>query len=318
MDLLTDLLHQAGLRRRLLDLRTIADTDAVRFPCEKSLGLHVVTQGALYLHAPALPQPLCLRAGDIAVMARGCTHILSGQARLTPAQSLTETGFAPSVPGAEAPVQGGSNALISGAYQLWNAPLHPFLRDIPGWVVLRADDNPRLGPLALMLGLMNDELQQRAAGVDTVVHGLLDVVFTYVLRELLRRQADSATCSWGHAMADQPVRQAIALMHADCARAWTLESLARQAGLSRTGLAERFREAMGDTPLSYLRTVRMQKAMALLGETGRNLEQVAREVGYTDAFSFSKVFKREVGISPREFRRRDEADKQSGWRIQGT
>lgn len=215
-------------------------------------------------------------------------------------------------------MQGGSNALISGAYQLWNAPLHPFLRDIPDGVVLRAGDNPRLGPLALMLGLMNDELQQRAAGVDTVVHGLLDVVFTYVLRELLRRQADSATCSWGHAMADQPVRQAIALMHADCARSWTLESLARQAGLSHTGLAERFREAMGDTPLSYLRTVRMQKAMALPSETGRNLEQVAQDVGYADAFSFSKVFRRGVGISPREFRRRDEADKQSGWRIQAS
>jgi AraC-like DNA-binding protein len=75
---------------------------------------------------------------------------------------------------------------------------------------------------------------------------------------------------------------------------------------------------MGDTPLSYLRTVRMQKAMALPSETGRNLEQVAQDVGYADAFSFSKVFRRGVGISPREFRRRDEADKQSGWRIQAS
>jgi uncharacterized membrane protein len=79
-------------------------------------------------------------------------------------------------------------------------------------------------------------------------------------------------------------------------------------GVSRTSLAERFRDAMGDTPLNYLRTVRMQKAMRLLSETDSNLEQVSLEVGYQDAFSFSKVFKRTVGVAPKEFRRQDAAD----------
>ena len=81
-------------------------------------------------------------------------------------------------------------------------------------------------------------------------------------------------------------------------------------------LAERFRKAMGDTPLSHLRTVRMQKAMHLLAETERPLDQVAEEVGYSDAFGFSKVFKREIGLSPRDFRRRDAQDRQSEWHIQ--
>ena len=62
-------------------------------------------------------------------------------------------------------------------------------------------------------------------------------------------------------MRDPLVRRAVAALHEDCARAWTLEDLALHAGLSRTVLAERFRTAMDDTPLAYLRTVRMQRAM---------------------------------------------------------
>jgi len=111
------------------------------------------------------------------------------------------------------------------------------------------------------------------------------------------------------------VMKAVQALHNDCARAWTLDTLAQHAGLSRTSLAERFRASMGNTPLNYLRTVRMQKAMAALSESERSLEQIAREVGYTDAFSFSKVFKRTVGLAPRDFRRQDTQDKSLAWRI---
>jgi len=317
MDLLSDLLQQAGLRRRLLDLRGIGPVDAVRFPCDKSLGLHVVTQGRVFIHAPALTEPLMLAAGDVAVMARGCVHALSTQPTPPAEQALQSTRFAEALPGGADALPAGSSAVISGAYQLWNTPVHPFLRSLPDWFVLRAEEIPRLGPLALTLGLLGDELRQRALGADTVVHGLLDVVFTYLLRAMLERQAAQADASWAHAVADAPVRQAIALMQGDSARDWTLASLARQSGLSRTALAQRFRQALGDTPLHYLRTVRMQKAMHLLADTSQPLEQVAQQVGYTDAFSFSKVFKREVGLAPRDFRRQDAADRQSRWRIQG-
>jgi transcriptional regulator GlxA family with amidase domain len=106
-------------------------------------------------------------------------------------------------------------------------------------------------------------------------------------------------------------------MHDDCGRAWTLGDLASAVGVSRTGLAAKFREAMGDTPLNYLRTVRIQNAMRILSETQKTLETVAIEVGYQDAFSFSKVFKRTVGVSPREFRRKDTIDQSAEWRFDG-
>ena len=77
MDLLTDIFRQAGLRRRLLDQRHLRHATALQFPCERSMGVHVVTAGQVYLHSTSLPEPLCLQAGDMAVMARGCVHTIS-------------------------------------------------------------------------------------------------------------------------------------------------------------------------------------------------------------------------------------------------
>lgn len=314
MDLLTDVLQQAGLHRRLLDLRRLREGVPLRFPCDKSMGLHVVTQGQLYLHSPGLEQPLALGRGDIAVMARGCHHVLSLQPTWREADVVGIESFN-QPPGPDEAADDTAASVISGAYQLWHRPVHPMFRELPTWFVLRAEETPRLGALALTTGLLDQELRQHRMGASTIVHGLLDAVFTYALRELLAREGE-AHSGWAMAVRDLPVRHAIDLMHADCAHPWTLDELARAVGLSRTGLAERFRKAMGDTPLSHLRTLRMQKAMHLLAETERALDQVAEAVGYSDAFGFSKVFKREVGVSPRDFRRRDAEDRASQWRIQ--
>ncbi len=317
MDLLTDLLQQAGLRRRLLDSRRLAAGSALQFPCERSLGLHVVTHGQAWVHAPSLDEPLALAAGDIAVMARGCHHVLATQPVLRAREAIPMAAVWTPSDDEAAPAtndEAGSSQVISGAYQFWNEPLHPFFRELPAWFVLRGDSLPRLGPLALTVSLLDEEAKQRRLGADTIVHGLLDVIFTYALREIVARSGASAS-GWNHAVADAAVRRAVSAMHEDCAHPWTLEELAARAGLSRSVLAERFRSAMGDTPLAYLRTVRLQKAMRLLSETSHHLEQVAREVGYQDAFGFSKVFKRTLGLSPREFRQRDAGEQAQPWRF---
>jgi AraC-like DNA-binding protein len=315
MDLLADLLQQSGLRRRLLDLRHLDDAVATRFPCGRSIGLHVVTHGHAFVHASTLEEPLALAAGDIALMARGCDHVVATRAslrgvRIEPAHAAASDGAAVTTP-APSP---GASAVVSGAYQFWNDPVHPFFAEIPDWFVLRAEQLPRLGDLSLTVALLAQEAARRELGSEIVVHGLLDVAFTYLLRAVVEQQG-AAGAGWSHAVRDPEVRRLVALMHDDCAYPWTLETLAQRAGMSRTRLAERFREAMGDTPLNYLRTVRIQQAMRLLSETDRTLDAIARSVGYEDAFGFSKMFKRTVGVPPREFRRRDAEDRMVPWRF---
>src|SRR5438445_9828309 len=77
MDILSDILHVAGLRRRLLDLHALTPDAALRFPCARSFGLHTVMRGRAFVHAPNLDDPLELQAGDLVLMARGCVHLLS-------------------------------------------------------------------------------------------------------------------------------------------------------------------------------------------------------------------------------------------------
>ncbi|MGB4118431.1 MAG: AraC family transcriptional regulator [Polaromonas sp.] len=312
MDILSDILQQAGLQRRLLDLSSLVPGTALRFPCDKSIGLHAVTQGQLFLIAPALDQPITLQAGDVALMARGYEHFLSLENAADAGLIHTVTGRFAGTPQEPAALVGAQ--VVSCAYQFWNTPLHPFLREMPPWLVLRRDSVQSLSPLAMTIGLLDAEARHAELGASTIVHGLIDAVFTYALREQLARQPGNQA-GWSLAVRDPQIRRALSHLHQDCAKPWTLEALARTAGLSRTALAERFRQALGDTPLNHLRMLRMQKAMQLLIDSEQTLEQIAQAVGYQDAFGFSKVFKRTTGLSPRQFRDQDALTKQTPYRL---
>lgn len=318
-DLLTTVLREAGMQRRMLAQRHLVPGGALRFPCGRSLGVHAVTRGRVWLHAPTLAEPLALAAGDVALMGRGCLHTLSCDAGPPPADvPLHGLADAPS-PGAPGPhPEGGS--VVSGAYQLWNTPLHPLFDELPDWLVVRRQDLSPLSPLPLALALVGDEAARAAPGSRTVLSALLDVLFALVLREWLSRAAVAdgdrpGGAGFRRALADPRIRSVVVAMQADCARGWTLDELARIAGLSRTAFAQRFRDTMGDTPAHHLRTLRMQHAARLLADTDRTLEAIAQDVGYQDAFGFSKVFKRTTGESPRAFRQRDAAERASPWRF---
>ena len=159
------------------------------------------------------------------------------------------------------------------------------------------------------------EARSPRPGGAGVLAKLAEVLFIEVLRLHMNEQQGSHK-GWLAGVGDRIVGAALKALHNRPAHPWTLDELAQRAGLSRTALAERFRDAMGDTPLNHLRTVRMQRAMQLLADGSQRLEAVASAVGYQDAFGFSKVFKRTVGLSPKEFRQRNAAERSSPWRFQ--
>jgi AraC-like DNA-binding protein len=314
MDLLSDLFRESGLRRRLLHVHGVPPGRVLRFPCDRSLGFHVVLEGTLYVHTGGGAAPLRIEAGDVAVMGRGADHHLAARAQLGGLSELamSMTGDAP-------PAAAGDVRVVSGAYQLWHAPVHPLFAELPPWFVRRAEPARPFDPVSLTVAMLAEEARRDPGGADalgreTVVHALLDVLFTRLLRHMVAERA-AAGAGWSHAVRDPQVRAAVAALHADCARPWTLEALARTVGLSRSALAERFRGAMGVTPLAYLRTVRLQRAMRLLAEADDTLERVAAAVGYGDAFGFSKAFKRGVGVSPGEFRRAEVGSRALPWRL---
>ncbi|NEX61054.1 AraC family transcriptional regulator [Noviherbaspirillum galbum] len=314
MDLLVDVLRHAGMQRRVLHQRVLSAAAALEFPCEKSFGFHVITQGRVFLHSPAMPAPVELRKGDVALMARGCRHVVASEAVL-PGMVLT-MGADGRHAGAGDAAQGESrSAMVSGAYQVWNTPVHPFFSELPPWYVLRADEAGPIDQIELAVKLLAHEVARPEVGSETVTQALLDIIFTQIIRKILSR-GDGMPQSWGGALQNAQIRAALELMHGDCAHEWTLEELARRVGLSRAGFAQKFKLALGTPPLQYLTTLRVQKAMDLLSNTGDKLEAVSQAVGYRDAFSFSKAFKKLTGIPPKEFRLRDHREKGDAWRFQ--
>jgi AraC-like DNA-binding protein len=124
--------------------------------------------------------------------------------------------------------------------------------------------------------------------------------------EVLRRYADSLPADetgWLAAMRDPAIGRALGALHERPAEAWTLERLGAEAGLSRSGLHERFVELVGQPPMQYLTRWRMQLAAGLLRDTTAKVIDVALRTGYDSEAAFSRAFKREVGVAPGAWRR---------------
>src|SRR6202020_1509439 len=102
---------------------------------------------------------------------------------------------------------------------------------------------------------------------------------------------------------DDRLAVSIRAMHGDLARGWTVETLAREAGLSRSAFAATFKAVTGDTPLDYLTGWRMYRAKVLLRGSALSLMEIAARVGYDTDTALSRAFRRFEGIAPGEWRR---------------
>jgi len=130
---------------------------------------------------------------------------------------------------------------------------------------------------------------------------LSELMFVEVVRRHLEALPPQQT-GWLAGVRDPFVGRALALLHARPAEAWTLDSLGKEAGLSRSALAERFGELVGQPPMQYLTHWRMQLAANRLGE-GAAVSEVAFEVGYGSESAFTRAFKKLVGVPPASWRK---------------
>ena len=305
IDLLSDILKNSGMKRRILSQRSFRTETHLPFPCGKSLGFHIVVQGKAYLHALDKKEVIELSAGDIALMPRGSDHIVSTEPTLKTRAKSQRRSSPASVP---------LLTLVSGAYQFWNTPVHPFFAELPTWYVMRASELGRFDRLAILTSLLADEVEMPDVGSQTITESLLDMIFSLIVRRILETKM-SKPKTWGHALRDPQIRLVIEKMHADIARDWSIDDFANAAGLSRSAFAQRFKDVLGETPHKYLTAIRIQKAMELLSSTNEKIEMIAESVGYHDAFGFSKVFKKVAGVPPKVFRNRDRTESDSKFRF---
>ncbi|HEX8911758.1 MAG TPA: AraC family transcriptional regulator [Humisphaera sp.] len=148
-------------------------------------------------------------------------------------------------------------------------------------------------------------------GAEAVVDRLAEVLFVHAMRSHIASSGMAAGGlaagggSWLRGVGDPQVGEALRLMHAEPARAWTVSDLADEVGMSRSAFADRFRALVGQTPLEHLTQWRMVRAATLMREQrGRTMAAVAAEVGYRSESSFGKVFRRVMGAPPGRYRSR--------------
>jgi hypothetical protein len=186
MDVLTDVLATCGLEATLLARQSFYEPWAVRFPCERSLGFHVVTRGEAWLRSTRLGAPIRLRKGDIALLSRGFDHEIATAVDVPVRATVTpdDARVAPEPAVDDRAVQ---LTLVCGVYQFARTPLHPLFRDLPDSFVLRGDDVPAHSPIHAAIALLSAELSTARAGRDVVTRRLVDILFHYLLREWMVR-----------------------------------------------------------------------------------------------------------------------------------
>ncbi|UGT62060.1 AraC family transcriptional regulator [Nocardia asteroides] len=192
----------------------------------------------------------------------------------------------------------GATTLIVGAYPVRGEISGRLLEALPA--VLRVGSG---GTGDAVLDHLAAEVGADVPGQQVVLDRLLDWMLVCTLREWFDRPGGEPPAWWA-AQRDPVVGDALRLLHAEPAAPWTVATLAGRTGVSRSTLAKRFAELVGEPPLTYLTRWRMTLAADLLTEQDGSIADVARVVGYSDPFGFSAAFKRVRGVAPSEFRLR--------------
>lgn len=183
---------------------------------------------------------------------------------------------------------GGSGFASVNAPFLLDA-LPTFLRIDPG--------STRAHSIARTLSTLKDEADAERVGGNLVAERLAEILIVEAIRSYISSDPDE-NISWIAALADARIAKAIRLMHDDVARRWTIDSLAREVGMSRSSLTLRFSQRVGRAPMDYLTRWRMILAERQLAN-GRSISDVALSVGYTSQSAFAHAFKRVTGHTPR-------------------
>lgn len=184
---------------------------------------------------------------------------------------------------------GGGSGFADGAGGFVLEALPRFLRIAPG--------SPGAGAIARTLSLLHDETGADRVGGALVAARLAEILVVEAVRAYVETGPAPQT-GWITALADARIARAIRLLHDDIARRWTVAALARETGMSRSALTQRFTSKVGRGPMDYLTRWRMLVAQRRLS-AGEAVGTVATAVGYTSQSAFAHAFKRVTGHAPR-------------------
>jgi AraC-like DNA-binding protein len=259
---------------------------------------HILTAGRCFVGVLGEDQ-IEMVAGDVIAFPHGDGHVLSsargfrlggdaipGYPEHYPHAMTIGTGRSPSA------------SFVCGFLGCDLRPFNPLLAALPRRLHMPAMSDGWLDGFTRRL---TEEVRLGRAGADGVLTRLAELMFLDLLRRHLEKLPAGQT-GWLAGLRDEIVGRLLAVLHARPGHPWTLDELAREAGSSRSNVAKRFTDLVGQPPMQYLAQWRMQVAANRLTGTTAKLAAIAAEVGYESEAAFSRAFKRATGLSPGAWR----------------
>jgi AraC-like DNA-binding protein len=237
--------------------------------------------------------------GDVIVFPLGDAHVMSSGRGVRVANDVSSAapdGYPFQVfhgkPGPR------TSAFLCGFLGCDRRPFNPLLEALPRRMHMRGMSNPWMGELVRQV---TEESRLGRSGAEGVLTRLAELMFIQVLRRYLEELPPGQT-GWLAGLRDEVVGRVLTLLHERPSHPWTLADLAREAASSRSNLAKRFAEFVGQPPMQYLAQWRMQVAANLLAQSGAKVSAIGSNVGYDSEAAFSRAFKKSTGLAPGAWR----------------
>ncbi|QQA44712.1 AraC family transcriptional regulator [Pelagovum pacificum] len=296
MDPLSDVISFLRLRSYLVGGFEAGGNWSVGFDAHDAVKCYTVADGACWIAVDGADEPVFLQSGDCFMLPRGQPFQIASDLNLPPDD--WRHYFLGAEEGALVKLNEGRGVtVLGGHFALAGPQAEVLLGVLPPIVHLR--DGPESETLRWTFGLMRQELIALKPGAILVAQQLACMIFIQALRLYL---SESKRIGWLFALSDQRIGAAIRAIHRDPAQRWTVETLAMEAGMSRSGFAAHFRKLVGEAPIEYLTKWRMLLAGRRL-EHGEPIGPIAHALGYDSESAFRTAFKRVTGSSPRQYAR---------------
>lgn len=275
---------------------------------EHVIEYHVITRGGCWAQIAGEGEPVRLEAGDVVAFPQGDAHILSSEPGM---RGKVDLGEFEVLKGMQLPLamnlngDGATTQIVCGFLGCDARPFNPLLQSLPRLLHVRPSPDSKAPTEAFMQFALLETREQRVGAA-----GMLSRLGELMFGELVRRHVEAMPedgRGWLAGLRDRHVGKALAVLHADPRRDWTLESLAREAGLSRSAFATRFSGYIGMAPMQYLTRWRLQLAASQLSETDTGIAMIAERAGYESEAAFSRAFRRAVGMPPAAWRGRNQS-----------
>lgn len=276
---------------------------AIAFPAHEGVKFNAVLKGTGWVRAEGDAHWQQARSGDCVLFTHGRAFVAASDPALTPvAEAIV---YRDAVDGVATCNGGGAFHLLGTRFTFEGDHRRLLFDALPSVMIVRGDSS-QAAVLHWALRQLQEELRDAGPASPLMREHLTQIMLLQMLRVWLATQRGQHRGLLA-ALADPRLARAIGAMHAEPARPWRLVDLAALANMSRTTFAARFHQTLGATPLGYLTQWRMRLAADRLRRTPASVGRIGFAVGYSSDAAFSTAFKRVLGCSPAQYRRRGHA-----------